>query len=257
MLSHYLKGTLFCDRCHTAGRTSRLIYTEATGRGGRYGYFLCRSRQEGLCDLPHLAVAQVEEAIAAHYSLLRVPEDFADAVRDELETTMTDQQQLTQELHTTLTRQLTKLEAREERLIDLAADGVLTRAKIQQRSNTIQLERTRIQANSLIPATNLLTRPGMSGDGVPRVSWSRVVGFSCHDGWCSVLELYRGEHAEAAVSAAAVVPDFEVVEDRVGEFDAGLPVAAVEQLDLHAGPEGLDHRIVIAVADAAHGWDQS
>jgi DNA invertase Pin-like site-specific DNA recombinase len=145
VLSHYLKGALYCDRCHTAGRTSRLIYTEATGRGGRYGYYLCRSRQEGLCDLPHLAVAQVEEAIASHYSRLQVPEDFAGTVRAELETTMDDQQRLTHELHTTLTKQLTKLEAREERLIDLAADGTLTRAKIQQRSNAIHLERARIQ----------------------------------------------------------------------------------------------------------------
>ena len=59
---------------------------------------------------------------------------------------LADQQRLTRELHTTLTKQLTKLEAREERLIDLAADGALTRAKIQQRSNAIHLDRARIQA---------------------------------------------------------------------------------------------------------------
>ena len=147
VLSHYLKGILYCDRCHTtAERTSRLIYTEAKGNGGRYGYYICRSRQEGPCDLPHLPVAQVENAIAAHYNQLQVPTDFTDAVRAELETTMADQQRLTHELHTTLTKQLTKLEAREERLIDLAADGALTRAKIQQRSNAIHLERARIQA---------------------------------------------------------------------------------------------------------------
>ncbi len=146
VLSHYLKGILYCDRCHTTGRTSRLIYTEAKGNGGRYGYYICRSRQEGPCDLPHLPVAQVENAIAAHYNQLQVPTDFTDAVRAELETTMADQQRLTHELHTTLTKQLTKLEACEERLIDLAADGALTRAKIQQRSNAIHLERARIQA---------------------------------------------------------------------------------------------------------------
>ncbi len=146
VLRHYLKGALYCDRCHTAGRTSRLLYTEATGNGGRYGYFFCRSRQEGLCDLPHLPVDQVEEAIATHYNLLRVPEDFADAVRAELQTTMDDQQRLTRELHTTLTAQLAKLEAREERLIDLAADGALSRVKIQERSNAIRLERARIQS---------------------------------------------------------------------------------------------------------------
>lgn len=36
---------------------SRLIYTGATGKTGqRYDYFLCRTRQDGLCDLPHLGL---------------------------------------------------------------------------------------------------------------------------------------------------------------------------------------------------------
>lgn len=157
VLSHYLKGALYCERCHTSGRTSRLIYTEVNGNGGRYGYYFCRSRQEGLCDLPHLPVTQVEEAIAARYTLLQVPEDFAVSVRAELEATMEDQQRLTRELHITLTTQLTKLEAREERLIDLAADGALTRAKIQQRSNAIQLERPASKTSSLTPANNWLS----------------------------------------------------------------------------------------------------
>ena len=46
-----------------------------------------------------------------------------------------------------------------------------------------------------------------------------------------------------AVSASAIVPDLEVVEDRVGEFDAGAPAAPVEQFDLHPRPERLDHAV--------------
>lgn len=66
VLHHHLKGLLFCDRCHQAGRTSRLIYTEATGKTGqRYSYFLCRGRQDGLCDLPHLSAELVEQAAAS------------------------------------------------------------------------------------------------------------------------------------------------------------------------------------------------
>ena len=52
--------------------------------------------------------------------------------------------------HTTrqsLTAKLSKLEAREERLFDLAADGQLNKAKIHERSNAIQLERARIQTS--------------------------------------------------------------------------------------------------------------
>jgi site-specific DNA recombinase len=86
VLKHYLKGMLFCDRCYgrPEPRLSRLIYTEARGSNGQlYGYFLCRSRQDGLCDLPHLPAHLVEEAISNNYALLRVPGDFAHAVRSE------------------------------------------------------------------------------------------------------------------------------------------------------------------------------
>lgn len=34
VIFHYLKGMLFCQRCHESGRMSRLIYTEASGRNG-------------------------------------------------------------------------------------------------------------------------------------------------------------------------------------------------------------------------------
>ena len=67
----------------------------------------------------------------------------------------------------------------------------------------------------------------------------------------------RGEHAERGVAALAVVEDLEVFEDRVGQFQAGPPLAAVEQFGLHAAPERLDHRVVVAVADRAHGGHQA
>lgn len=38
------------------------------------------------------------------------------------------------------------------------------------------------------------------------------------------LELDRGKHAKRRVAALAVVEDLEVLEDRVGELDAGPPV---------------------------------
>jgi hypothetical protein len=43
--NHYLKGTLWCGRC---GR--RIIISPGRGNGGTYFYFLCRGRQDRLCD---------------------------------------------------------------------------------------------------------------------------------------------------------------------------------------------------------------
>jgi site-specific DNA recombinase len=148
VLRHYLKGMLCCGRCDQQGRTSRLIYTEVRGRNGQYyGYFFCRARQDGACDLPHLPAWQVEEAIERHYVTSPLPHGFAEAVNALLDTTLADQQQLTRELHAGLSKQLAKLDAREQRLIDLAADGLLSRDKILARSNAIQVERVRLQAS--------------------------------------------------------------------------------------------------------------
>jgi site-specific DNA recombinase len=59
---------------------------------------------------------------------------------------MADHQRVATELNESLNNQLAKLGVREERLIDLAADGLLSRAKIRERSNAIEVERVRIQA---------------------------------------------------------------------------------------------------------------
>jgi len=75
VLFHYLIGMLFL-------RPPSRKY---------YGYFLCRARQEDQCALPHLAAWQVEDAISEHYAFLSVPEDFAAAVRQQIEQTITDQ----------------------------------------------------------------------------------------------------------------------------------------------------------------------
>ena len=145
---HYLKGMLFCDRCHQDGRTSRLIYTEVRNRyGNLYGYFVCRGRQEGICTLPHLPAWQVEDAICTTYLQLALPDDFLTAVRSQIEATIADQLKLTREMHDKLRSQLGKLELREQRLIDLAADGLLERSKILEKSNAIRLERARIEAS--------------------------------------------------------------------------------------------------------------
>ena len=52
---------------------------------------------------------------------------------------------VTREMHERLSKQLAVLNAREDRLIDLAADGSLSKAKIQQRINTLRLERKRVE----------------------------------------------------------------------------------------------------------------
>ena len=45
-------------------------------------------------------------------------------------------------------------------------------------------------------------------------------------------------------------------EDRVGEFLPGDPGSGVEQFELQSAEEGFGQRVVVAVADRAHGAQQ-
>ncbi|WP_084458688.1 recombinase family protein [Nocardia caishijiensis] len=148
VLQCYLKGALFCQRCHLSGRTARLIYTEPVGRNGtRYAYFLCRGRQDGVCDLPHLRAELVEEAIIDHYATLQLPADFATELRALMQETLNDEQTSTREHHASLSRRLRTIDERESRLIDLAADGTMPQAKIRAKLHDLRIERERTEAS--------------------------------------------------------------------------------------------------------------
>jgi site-specific DNA recombinase len=70
---HYLKGSL---RCGTCG--ARLIVNYAKGRrGGIYPYFVCIGRQKDKhsCSQRALRIELVEEAVAAYYATVRLPEE--------------------------------------------------------------------------------------------------------------------------------------------------------------------------------------
>lgn len=181
---HYLKGGLFCQRCHLQSRTSRLIFTQPTGRAGKkYGYFVCRGRQDGLCDLPHMRIEAVEDAIAEHYKTLQLPGRFIDGIRTALDDALADQQGATRELHASLSRRLRDLDSQENRLVDALADGTLPGDKIRAKLRDITLQKERLKlgltdtsaelaagADVLRSSLHLLTDPyRMYADGADTV----------------------------------------------------------------------------------------
>lgn len=170
ILNHYLKGLLFCQRCHDHGRTSRLIYTEAKGRNKRYGYFLCRGRQDRLCDLPHIAVERLEQAVVDHYVTFQLGEDFAIECRAKLDAALVDAQGREREAHAALTRRLNELSEKESRLIDLAADGTLPAAKIRAKLNEIKIDRARIEAGLTTTTEQLSLGAGVLRDALHLVA---------------------------------------------------------------------------------------
>lgn len=142
---HYLKGGfLFCDRCHKAGRRSRFVYTEAKGKGGTYSYYLCRGRQDGLCDMPYLPVPLVEDYIERHMHSIELPETFAAKTEAELEDALRDHQGTVKAMNEAVAKQLSELDAKEERLIDLVADGDIPKAAARERLLRLGRDRERL-----------------------------------------------------------------------------------------------------------------
>lgn len=68
-----------------------------------------------------------------------------------------------------------------------------------------------------------------------------------HDVLVDSFILDRCSHPEGAVASLTVVEHFEVFEDGVGEFDAGVPPSPVQEFDLHPGPERFDHGVIEAL----------
>jgi site-specific DNA recombinase len=75
---HYLKGSIYCGQCG-----ARLIVSYAKGKGGTYPYFICigRQRDKTSCQQRAIHIDQAEEAIAAHYATVQLPEAEVAALR--------------------------------------------------------------------------------------------------------------------------------------------------------------------------------
>jgi hypothetical protein len=142
---HFAKGMLFCRRCRARGQTSRMIYTEAIGQGGTYQYYVCRQRKEGTCDLPYLPVYRIEEALEIHYTSLNLPNTFLADIHDRIDQALADEQGGVRDIHAKVTRQLKELEVKEERLVDLAADGMLPQHKIRMKLHEIHTQKRKAQ----------------------------------------------------------------------------------------------------------------
>jgi hypothetical protein len=143
--NHYLRGSIFCERCRKAGRTNRLYFNLSTGRtGDRYGYVVCRGRQKKVCDLPPIPVEQVEDAIQRHHANLEASNEFTEALSVALDETLADLHGVTTHLQQQLHKQLGKLASAEDNLINLAAEGVAA-SKIRVRLNKIEVERHDIE----------------------------------------------------------------------------------------------------------------
>jgi site-specific DNA recombinase len=149
---HYLKGSLWCARCHARGAHGRLTLAKATGRrGSDYYYFLCRGRQDGHCDLPYLPTDHVEDIVERYWTTQRLPADFSTQVRATMRAVLEETTASKRLLHDQLASELAAIDRQEENLLDLVADTTLAidaapaTAKIRTRLARLQKQRQHLQ----------------------------------------------------------------------------------------------------------------
>ncbi len=143
---HYLKGSLFCERCRQAGITQRLILQRTVNaRGTEYLYFFCRNRQNGSCRAPHVNIIHIEDAVERHYARVRFSPTFIADIRTHIAETIGKEEAAARLLHQQLTTQLRALDTGEENLLELAADGTLPQAKIKAKLRDIERQRQHLK----------------------------------------------------------------------------------------------------------------
>ena len=107
---HYLKGTPWCRRCKR-----RLILMPGTSKSGdQYFYFICRGRQDHVCDLPYLPVASVEDAVERHYTAIAIPAGVRARITQAIDNAMADNTAINDERRNHIKKQLAELDRRED-----------------------------------------------------------------------------------------------------------------------------------------------
>jgi DNA invertase Pin-like site-specific DNA recombinase len=111
---HYLKGTLYCERCG-----SRLTYTRARGNGGTYWYFVCIGRITGTgCSLPYLPADAVEERVTAYWRRIQLDEERVEELRRLLGTALSGMQRVSKREVARQRRRIDGLKAKRQKLLD-------------------------------------------------------------------------------------------------------------------------------------------
>ncbi len=138
---HYMKGILICGECRDEGRRTRLLYSQNSGNGGTYEYFICAAKQRRLCTTPAIRIEAIEAELESVIDAERMSLHEIEEIRERVRITVAELLAAETEAKRHLQQQLSKLEAQEERLIELAASGSSAMPKILARLETTTMER--------------------------------------------------------------------------------------------------------------------
>jgi site-specific DNA recombinase len=118
--THFLKGKLFCS-CG-----AQLSYTLAKKQQYPYFYCLAQKRPGATCREPYAKVSDVERDIEEWYASVQLPQEFADRLRDEIDTQILAKEKTTVAEQTWLNRQMARLTKESQKSLDALYAGAIT-----------------------------------------------------------------------------------------------------------------------------------
>jgi len=88
--THYLRSTIYCSACG-----ARLVFSENTGRGGTYQYFMClkKKTKANNCTRPAVRLERIEDGIAAFYTQYQVSPEWVEQIQSVVRTELASQQE--------------------------------------------------------------------------------------------------------------------------------------------------------------------
>ncbi len=255
---HYLKGRLWCGRCHDEGRESRILIQRATGRRGQdeYFYFFCRAKQQHQCSSHYLDIDDVCEMVEQEYHRVRMSPEFIAWLRNKIAEALDDRQRSAKLRQEELSIKLARLDRQEERLLDLAADETMPVAKVRTKLTKIRDQRTALGKELADVDSGLAA-------GADLIETALRIAEQPY-------ELYRrmGPEARRHLNQAVFVKLY-VDEDRISDrtyeepFDVLIPAAArfdeissSRDLEEESPEEQISCAVVFSPLEAVAGWSK-
>jgi site-specific DNA recombinase len=139
---HYLRGSIYCDQCR-----GRLLYGRHRGRGGRYyEYFCCNNRtvrrRKTHCPSGHYSVEVTEQRIIEQvYASMSIPPETQDEIRQELEHELAERTGVIEREAERHERALAQIEAKQQKLIQLYYQDLVTENVFQAEQDKLKIER--------------------------------------------------------------------------------------------------------------------
>ena len=149
--SHYLKGTVFCERCK-----GRMGFGHSRGKMGVvYTYFFCLGRHTGRteCDLPYVNVDELEKRIEQLWRKVQFSEETIQRTREIIDEELALSEKQAAGLAADQRRRLQRLERQKQKLIDAYLAEALTVEDLKPRQAAVMAEMA--DAQRLIEATEL------------------------------------------------------------------------------------------------------